>query len=200
MRKPKIARLAYRRAAHADLLLYAERVYKRTYGVPVYVALQAEVTPLADLCRNYSQGLVAAMAGERGAVLAKNKAREVLMYQLDRVVLLLVDAGFHLQKSKPVILSAPIPPPHILQAISTGQRGEVRLVLDVRAPRRSVGTLEIQYSMDRQGGWQHLQYHSRLRFVARGLPPAPELWLRVRSFGTPDRASGWSEVVGVGVL
>ncbi len=141
----------------------------------------------------------------------RNAAQQGLVQALDQLATalelleqgngqLIINAGFLLQQDTGLRYSGRLPAPVILRANSTGKKGEVRMLIDDMAPVSAVTNHAIEYSVDRGNGWQNGQYNSHRNFVASGLPPARDLWLRVKTLGRGNNRSEWSEPVVVGVL
>ena len=115
-------------------------------------------------------------------------------------VQLIVNAGFTVQQDTGIRYNSKLPTPIITRAVSTGKRGEIRIVVDDQVPSSLVATHAIEYSLDRDSGWTNGAYHSYRNFVAEGLPRAQQLWLRLKSIGHGSNKSEWSEPVLVAVL
>lgn len=163
------------------------------------------------MIETYTNSLTEAQNRGRSEVLAKNNAQAALVQQLDVIATnlnllaqgdaqMIVNAGFTLQQSTGVRYTDKLPAPVVVRAVSTGKRGEVRIVLDDQVPATVVATHAVEYSLDRESGWQNGTYHSHRSFVADGLPRAEALWLRLKSIGHGNKRSDWSEPVVVAVL
>ncbi len=208
----KIARRDYRQAAQPALATFAGNVLTRMHGVAAYEALQPSLELLTPQLEAYRHSLAAAQNRGRSEIVAKNLAQAALLVQLEELATaleklaqgdhqLIVDAGFSIGQIKSSSrLTGPLPTPVITQASSTGKRGEVRIRLADPAPRSAVATYAVEYSLEREAGWQNGHYHTHRNFVADALPRAEALWLRLRSLGHANKRSEWSEPFMVAVL
>lgn len=210
MATTRIARQAYRRARQTDLASFADNVFNRTNNVPAYAPLQPVITALAVPLTRYKETLAASRNRGMTEVLAKNLAREELLRQLDLVanaveslaadnLQIIMEAGFTTQQSTGQRYIGELPAPVILRAFSTGKKGEIRIMLDDIVPA-AVRTHAIEYSLNRESGWQNGEYNSRRNFILKGLPRASELWIHLKSVGYGDNKSQWSEPATVAVL
>ncbi len=206
----KIARQDYRRATQTDLSAFAEIVIKRTNNVPAYQGLQAQIQTLTEVLTDFQQKLIAASNRGISEVLAKKNAMAVLVDQLDIVATnlewlaqqneqVIVDAGFRAQQSRQVRYDLELPVPQLLNATTTGVKGQLQVALVDLAPVKMIATHAFEYSTDREH-WINGTYNSHRKFKVNGLPRAQDIWVRVRSLGYGERRSGWTEPMQVAVL
>lgn len=210
MPKLKIARQAFRRARQTELAAFADNIVARMSGDAAFQPLQTELQTLAPACSKYKEALAAARNRGISEVLAKNLAHADLVRRLNSMADALesfagdnpqpiVDAGFSVQQSSGQRYAGRLPAPRILRAVSTGKKGEIRVIVDNVVPN-AVRTHVIEYSLDRGNAWANGEYNSHRNFILGGLPHTPELWVHVKSVGHGANRSEWSEPVPVAVL
>jgi hypothetical protein len=210
MKKVKVFRKMYRRASQGVLIPFAEHIVTQIRAQEAFKPLLPEADALEMAIQKYARALSDAQSGSKASMVSKNTHKTLLVEQLDKVaeavdniakgdVQLIVDAGFspppqNLQKYTDV-LSAPT----ILRAVTNGKRGELNIRLNDDYPAM-VRMHILEYSTDRGETWHNGCYNSYQKFVLRGLPHSPELWLKACALGTGDARSEWSAPVVTPVL
>jgi hypothetical protein len=203
----KIARKAYRQARQNEQASFANNVVQQMQGAQ-YSSYQPLVQALAAAQQTYAAALADALNGGKSAVLAKNLAQKELLLRLNALAdalersndaQLIVNAGFDLAAAPARRNEDNLPQPRVALAVSTGQKGQVRVELAVESPELA-RMYAIEYSLDNGAQWVNGAYETRRRFLVNGLPNASSLLLRARALGSAHRSSAWSEPVQVAVL
>jgi hypothetical protein len=211
MSTPRIARQGYRRVRQEELHAFAAQLVAAMETHPTLAALDQVNEPLKTAFTRFSDTFTLYLnTGSRPATNAKNYAKRVLIRAIDAYAdavdaktgedgQLILEAGFVIQQSNSAgRMNGRIPPPMILLARSTGNRGELRIKLEDFFPR-AVRSHLFEYSLDRGQTWQNGPFHNRRFCIIDGLPHSPAMYLRVKSIGTGSATSDWSEPVVVAV-
>jgi hypothetical protein len=201
--KSLINRRTYRDATQANLALFAENVLMRTKGVAEFAFMANAVEALEGPLSQYSRALARAQNRGRAEISAKNDARELLKAALNAIAdqlenhpdigdTLILEAGFETTGNNRNTALAPSAP-KVLKALTTGKKGELRIVLssDMLSGTRYFHACE--YSEDQGQTWQNGVYRPSRSFVLQDLPSSNQLLLRFRTIGPGGRVSNWSE-------
>jgi hypothetical protein len=206
----KVKRGQYQSLINDKLEGFGTRITEKCVG-KIYEFVQPQVKFLTDQVLLLRTALTEAATGGKPKVYAKNaqqvvvvKALNNLMDALERApnmsVQFLLDLGLELRlerttSHKGVELSKP----NIVTAKSTGEKGELRVVLEME---KGGGLLNVafEHSVDKGETWVNGTYSSAATFTWSKLPSAQDLMIRCRALGTNQRKSEWSEVVTASVL
>ncbi|MDX1911901.1 MAG: hypothetical protein SFV22_10470 [Saprospiraceae bacterium] len=206
----KIARLQFRRARQEELSAFAAQVVKAIDDHPTLATIGLPADKLKEAAARYADSLAVYLnSGSKASINAKNYAKRLLIRALEAYAdavedltaedgQLIIEAGFTQQLPSTARLSGRIPPPLILQAKSTGNRGELRIRLEDFFPR-AIRSHLFEYSLDSGLTWQNGPFNNRRYCVIEGLPHSASMQLRVKSIGTGSATSDWSEPVIVAV-
>ncbi|MDX2279559.1 MAG: hypothetical protein NW218_08225 [Saprospiraceae bacterium] len=102
----------------------------------------------------------------------------------------LLNTQFEVSYKVPVEKEAP----YQLQVINKGVKGELKLSFKLPDAAR-VTNNSIEYSLDNGQNWNNGIYTSRSSITLRDLPSRQSVLFRVRSMGTFERKSPWTEAV-----
>lgn len=205
-----ITRRDYQRMPQAKLAIFAENVFRNTNGIADYQNFQVRVGDLGAALALYKVVLLDAVKGGESQVLAKNIAKLKLIENVDKLLTsmevsegitpqMIVNAGFTL-KSKPApVFAGKLPPPEILRAVTTGNRGQIKVSLKDAFPQ-AVALHALEYSPDQGVTWINVNYYSSRNFIVDGLPSLTEILIRVKALGRGGNKSEWSSPVMVAVL
>jgi hypothetical protein len=111
---------------------------------------------------------------------------------------LILNAGFEVAPLTTNNRMRGLSKPVINKARSTGELGEISVVLDNIDGLR-VRTYALEYSADQGQTWVNGFYHNRRFFSVDNLPPTRDLLIKVRAIGLNGIKSVWSEPVRVAV-
>jgi len=209
MAKPLILKKAYKTLTQTALVSFADNVYKRMSSRPEYQMYSADITLLNQQLTQYADALSKAVNRGTDNVILKEEAKTALMQTLDRITDQLnlhhtgqeswgTNAGMEVMR-EPISSNSDLQPPGNLQVLSRGIRGEAILTFKLMEPSRVINNA-LEYSLDQGNSWQNGTYSSASVIKMKGLPSRQVVLFRVRSLGTYQRASAWTESVEAFVL
>ncbi len=200
--------LTFKRYSDADLHVFSENVVEKTKGVTAYVDEQAQILIVEAATQAFAHAILEASTRDIVKTEIRNQKRILLLNELVQLAKLLqlhtgVDedfflaAGFDVRKT-PVNHLNPLPRPvlrYIRQGVLSGSvDGE-----SLHWPP-SVKEIAAEYSSDNGQSWKNSTYSTGKRFNMDGLTPRNEYLVRIAYQGTRQRASDWSEPMGIFVL
>lgn len=209
MAKPLILKKAYKSLTQTALVSFADNVYQRMSSRPEYQMYSADITLLNQQLTQYADALSKAVNRGIDNVILKDEARKALMQTLDRITDQLnlhhtgqeswgTNAGMEVKREL-FNTNGDLQPPSNLQVLSRGIRGEAILTFKLMEPSRVLNNA-LEYSLDEGNTWKNGTYSSSSTIKMKGLPSRQVVLFRVRSLGTYQRASAWTESVEAFVL
>jgi hypothetical protein len=157
----------------------------------------------------YKDALAKAVNRGTDNVAIKEEIKRNLIQTLDRITDQLnlqhngleswgINAGMEVQREK-MAAGASLQPPSNLQVLSRGIRGEVLLSFKLLEPKR-VRTNGVEYSLDKGQTWHNGNYSTGTTIPLKDLPSRQDVMFRVRSLGSYQDKSAWTEAVEAFVL
>jgi hypothetical protein len=204
MLKPLILKKAYKNLSQGGLLSFTDNVIKRMSSRPEYQPYAADVAILAEQLVTYGEALSKAVNRGIDNVAQKEEIKASMIETLDRITDQLnlhhngletwgLNAGMEVRREKASITGDILPPAN-LQVFSRGIRGEVTLAFKVLESKRVLAH-GAEYSADNGETWHNGSYGSGTTIKLKDLPSRQAVLFRVRSIGTFQRKSPWTEPV-----
>jgi hypothetical protein len=199
-----IDRGVFRQSRQAELASFAKNVLQRTLSVPEFAFMADAVQALQAPLENFESALAAARNRGLAEVAAKNAAQKALLAALFKVAdemdqypaiteHLIYEAGFSPRFASRAAQNIPVP--RVLKALTTGNKGELRIHLATPPYLRLMHACE--YSLDMGQTWLNGTYRYERKFVMTGLPRSLDMLVRFRALGTKGAISEWTDPVSV---
>lgn len=204
MLKSIVRKAAYKSLPQNALPNFAMNVHNRMVGKAAYASFATEITQLEEKSEAYKIALVKAAKGGTDLVAMKDAAKKDLLLALDRIAFQLnyhynneptfiINTGMDMVRERKTIRLG-LEAPYQFQVINKGVKGELKLSFKLPDAAR-VTNNSIEYSLDNGQNWNNGIYTSRSSITLRDLPSRQSVLFRVRSMGTFERKSPWTEAV-----
>lgn len=201
--KANIKKSAFQILPQADLATFAQNVVNRMTEQPEYAAFLPKVQALQTQTNAFVTALAQSAQGGADRVVAKKEAMAAVMQSLNELAddlnyhatgqaSWVVNAGFSAKESRSNRVKRNLLPPVSLRAVPQQVSGELELRYVLPEPRL-VRITGLEYSLDNGVSWQNGTYSSGQVMRVQGLPSGKWVVFRLRSIGSQQRQSGWSE-------
>jgi hypothetical protein len=207
----KVDRKIFNRKKQAELSIYAQEVVSKTFEIPKYVALAAEVADLKEKSDAYALALVAAASRDKDAVAEKNVWKVKLIQSFnflsnsaenncDGDASFITEMGLSV-KQKNVRNNLPKQIPErpdalVIQPLAIPGCVDISFILH---DRKHILMVAVEWKIVGTEQWTNGTYFAELKGILKGLPSRADVEIRLRSLGRNDLKSIWTTQIPVAV-
>ena len=201
--KLKVKRSAFKTLRQGGLVAFVSNVINRMSERPEYAAFTAKVQVLKQQKDAYIAALADSAQGGSDRIITRREAQAALMLTLNQLAEDLdynhtgpeswvSNAGFSAVDVRTGTRLGSMQPPANIRAIPQTVSGELELRYELPDPK-AVRNTGLEFSTDNGETWTNGTYSSGSVMKVKGLPARQAVIIRLRSIGTLQRMSGWSE-------
>ena len=201
--KLKVKKTAFQSLRQAGLVAFATNVTNRMTERPEYAAFADKVLVLKQQTDAFIAALADSAQGGADRITLKGESQAALVRTLNELAddlnyfhtgpeSWVTNAGFSAIDPRTGTKLGSMQPPTNIRAIPQTVSGELELRYELPDPR-AVRNTGLEFSTDNGETWKNGTYSSGSVMKVKGLPARQAVIIRLRSIGTLQRMSGWSE-------
>jgi hypothetical protein len=201
--KIKVKRTAFQSLKQGDLVAFVSNVVNRMTDRPEYAAFTDKVQVLKQQKDAFIAALADSAQGGVDRVIIRREAQEALLRTLNDLAedldyhhtgpeSWISNAGFSAVDVRSGTRQVSMQPPTNIRALPQTVSGELELRYELPNPKVVLNT-GLEFSTDRGESWKNGTYSSGSVMKVKGLPARQAVVIRLRSIGSLQRMSGWSE-------
>jgi hypothetical protein len=205
--KLKVKKTAFQSLRQGGLVAFVSNVVNRMTDRPEYALFTDKVQVLKQQKDAYIAALAESAQGGADRIIMRREAQEALLRTLNELAEGLdyhhtgpeswvSNAGFSAVDVRTGNRQGTLQPPTNVRAVPQTVSGELELRYDL-PDRKAVRNTGLGFSVDGGESWTNGTYSSGSVMKVNGLPARQMVTFRLRSIGTLQRKSGWSEVMEI---
>lgn len=208
--KMTIKKIAFQKLPQGALIPFVQNVVNRMTEQPEYAAFLPKVQALHSLNDAFVAALAQSTQGGADRIAVKKEAMAAVLQSLNELANDLnyhsngqatwgVNAGFPVSDGRNNSATRNLLPPTSLRALPQKVSGELELRYVLPDPKL-VRTTGLEFSLDKGESWQNGTYSSGQAMRIKGLPSGKSVMFRLRSIGSRQNQSGWSEPLELNLI